>query len=386
MNKKNLLTAFILLGATVMVQAQTPAPQEPSIFDGPNGALGILAFMLLVAILSVVGVLRKLTNNPEYFVKLRKMKSSTDSKTLGLLLLFSGAASIANAQSALEPATYPKFLSDPNTVWLLVLDLALILVFIYVTRVLMKTISMLMPEKAKAEQEEEVTAESKIFNALVDIVPIEREDEILMDHEYDGIRELDNNLPPWWVYLFYATIIWGFVYLGYIYLSPFGQSQDEEYLAEVAQAEVDKAAYLATMKSQVDENTVVYLSDASELKAGKAIFMELCQVCHAPDGGGGVGPNLTDKYWLHGGSVQDVFSVIKYGVAAKGMISWESQLRPAQMAQVASYVISLQGTTPADPKEPQGELFEPTDAAPADAPPTEDSEMNGEEEVSASAS
>jgi cytochrome c oxidase cbb3-type subunit 3 len=385
MNKKIILTAFILLGTTLMVQAQTPAPQEPSMFDGPNGALGILAFMLLVAILSVVGVLRKLTNNPEYFVKLRKMKSSSESKTLGLLLLFTGAASIANAQSALEPATYPKFLSDPNTVWLLALDLALILVFIYVTRVLMKTISLLMPEKAKVEQEE-VTAESKIFNALVDIVPIEREDEILMDHEYDGIRELDNNLPPWWVYLFYATIIWGFAYLGYIYLSPFGQSQDEEYLAEVAQAEVDKAAYLATMKSQVDENTVTYLTDASELKAGKAIYMELCQVCHAPDGGGGVGPNLTDKYWLHGGSVQNVFSVIKYGVAAKGMISWESQLRPAQMAQVASYVMSLQGTTPAAPKEPQGELYVPADAAPVDTAPTEDAEMSAEGEVSASAS
>lgn len=382
MNKKNILTAFFLLGATVFVQAQAPAPQEPSFFDGPNGALGIVALLLLVAILSVVGVLRKLTNNPDYFVKLRKMKSSAESKTLGLLLLFSGAATAANAEpSAVEPAVFPEFLSDPNTVWLLAVNFILLFVFAYVIRVLFRTISMLMPETA-VEEKVEVTAESKIFNALVDIVPIEREDEILMDHDYDGIRELDNNLPPWWVYMFYATIVWGFIYLGYIYLSPYGQSQAEEYIAEVEQAEVDKQAYLATMKSQVDENTVTYLTDASDLKAGKAIYMELCQVCHAPDGGGGVGPNFTDKYWIHGGSVKDVFSTVKYGVPAKGMISWESQLRPSQMAQVSSYVLSLEGTTAAAPKEPQGELYEATDAEPTESAPAEETETEGEVEES----
>lgn len=106
----------------------------------------------------------------------------------------------------------------------------------------------------------------------------------------------------------------------------------------------------------IDENSVTLLTDKAGVGAGMKIFQEKCTACHGAEGGGAVGPNLTDDFWLHGGSVQDVFKVIKYGVPEKGMISWEKQLSPTDIQKVASFVLSLKGTKPANAKEPQGEL------------------------------
>ena len=128
----------------------------------------------------------------------------------------------------------------------------------------------------------------------------------------------------------------------------------------MAEAEVQKAEYLKNAANLVDETNVTLLTEESRVLSGKAIFTKNCAVCHAPDGGGGVGPNLTDTYWLHGGSISDVFSTIKYGVPAKGMIPWKDQLKASEMQEVASFILSLQGTTPANPKEPQGEEYAPT--------------------------
>src|SRR5690606_11672795 len=133
--------------------------------------------------------------------------------------------------------------------------------------------------------------------------------------------------------------------------------QIEEFQIEMAQAEKEKAQYLATQDEMVDETTVTLLLDPSDLEAGKKLFNTNCVLCHMEDMGGGIGPNLVDEYWIHGGSVKDVFSVIKYGVREKGMVPWKDDLSPKQIAQVASYILSMQGTTPANPKEPQGELY-----------------------------
>ncbi|MFA0964899.1 cbb3-type cytochrome c oxidase N-terminal domain-containing protein [Roseivirga sp. BDSF3-8] len=218
------------------------------------------------------------------------------------------------------------------------------------------------PEGALAESEAEETSFWQRFNTKFnDAVPLEREEEVLTDHEYDGIHELDNNLPPWWKYMFYATIVFAVGYLASFHMFGLMDSQAEAFEVEMLEAELSRKAYLASAANLIDETNVALMTDEAGLEAGKTLYLQHCMPCHAKDGGGGVGPNLTDPYWLHGGTIHDVFSTVKYGVQEKGMISWESILTPQQMQEVSSYVISLQGTEPANPKEPQGKMVAPVE-------------------------
>ncbi|GAL76144.1 cytochrome c oxidase subunit CcoP [Nonlabens ulvanivorans] len=226
-----------------------------------------------------------------------------------------------------------------------------------------------------ARKEQEFAGIKKTYAKMLGSKPIEDEGEIELDHNYDGIRELDNNLPPWWVYLFYATILFGVVYLTKYHVFDIAPDQAEEYLQEVAVAEKEIVEYKKTAKNLIDVNTVTLLTDASDLKAGKSIFQDNCIACHKADGGGGIGPNLTDRHWILGGGIKNVFNTISEGGRdGKGMVSWKADLSPSEMAQVASYVMSFQGTTPAEPKEAEGEIWEdpdaPKDVAPA-APETQ---------------
>ncbi|SHI95166.1 cytochrome c oxidase cbb3-type subunit 3 [Mesonia phycicola] len=210
----------------------------------------------------------------------------------------------------------------------------------------------------------------KTYKKLVDTKPIEQEGEIILDHDYDGIRELDNNLPPWWIYGFYASIVFAAVYLLRFHVFN-DYNQIQEYEAEVVEAKIAIAEYKKTAKNLVDINTVELLTEPGDLAAGKNIFQTNCAACHKADGGGGIGPNLTDKYWLLGGGIKNVFrTVTEGGRSGKGMVAWEQTLKPVERAQVASYVLSLQGTTPAEPKEPQGELW----VEEGDAPEAENTE------------
>jgi cytochrome c oxidase cbb3-type subunit 3 len=186
---------------------------------------------------------------------------------------------------------------------------------------------------------------------------IEKERDILMDHNYDGIQELDNSLPPWWKYGFMLTILVGIIYMYRYHVAHTGRSQEEEYVAEMQQGEEDKAAYLAHSANNVDETNVKLLTDALAVGAGREVFQKNCVACHLADGGGSVGPNLTDDYWIHGGGIVDIFKTVKYGWQEKGMKSWKDDLSPNQMQQVASYIKSLKGTHPASPKAPQGDLY-----------------------------
>ncbi|MDC8001301.1 cbb3-type cytochrome c oxidase N-terminal domain-containing protein [Aequorivita todarodis] len=201
------------------------------------------------------------------------------------------------------------------------------------------------------------------YKEMLDAKPVAKEQEIVLDHNYDGIRELDNNLPPWWVYMFYATIIFAVVYLVRYHIFD-GTNQTEEYEIEVAQAKLEVAEFKKNNKDLIDAETVEQLTDPSDIAAGKTIFTENCVACHKDSGGGGIGPNLTDDYWILGGGIKNIFHTISEGGrAGKGMIAWKTDLKPNEMAQVASYVMTLHGTNPADGKEPEGDIWKDENAA-----------------------
>lgn len=200
----------------------------------------------------------------------------------------------------------------------------------------------------------------KLYDFLAGLKPMEQEANLLMkDHKYDDIYELDNGMPPWLKLLFYATILFAIVYMGYFHIYSDGRIMHNEYSTEVQEANLVKEQRLALSKNKVDETNVIALVDASSINAGKALYNQFCFPCHGKQGEGGVGPNLTDAYWIHGGAVTDIFKTIKYGVAEKGMIAWKDQLKPIEMQTLTSYILTLQGTKPANSKQPEGELYVP---------------------------
>jgi cytochrome c oxidase cbb3-type subunit 3 len=197
----------------------------------------------------------------------------------------------------------------------------------------------------------------KLMVKLTKTESLDNEDQLLLDHDYDGIKELDNNLPPWWVYLFYACIIFGVVYM--VRFEVLGaDNQEMELKKEVAQAKIDIAEYMKTAPDMMDEKTVTLLTDPADLAAGKEIFTTNCAACHRADAGGQIGPNLTDDKWILGGGIKNVFhTLVNGGRDGKGMISWKGTLKPKEMQKVASYILSLKGSNPPDPKAPEGEVW-----------------------------
>ncbi|MCF6280106.1 MAG: c-type cytochrome [Flavobacteriaceae bacterium] len=212
-------------------------------------------------------------------------------------------------------------------------------------------------EKQAYQLKNEKSWFSKTYKNLLGSKPIEKEHEIILDHDYDGIKELDNSLPPWWVYSFYATIIFAVFYM-FKYEVFDGPNQYQELEAEYAEAKIAIEEYKKTAKNLVDYNSVELLTDASDLSKGKAIYEANCVACHKADGGGGIGPNLTDENWILGGGIKNVFKVVSEGGRdGKGMIAWKSSLKPVEIAQVSSYLLQFQGTTPATPKEAEGTIW-----------------------------
>ena len=269
----------------------------------------------------------------------------------------------------------PAFITYPTMMFgFMALILLLLIAIAFIVQAIENVMYNTLDEEAKLryleakEQKWEWTWGKKMYNKMLGSKPIESEEEIILDHNYDGIRELDNNLPPWWVYLFYASIVFGVVYLARFHVFN-DYDQDLEYEQEVAAAQLEIEAYKKTAKGLVDANTVEFLTDASDISAGKGIFESNCVACHMADGGGGIGPNLTDQNWILGGGIKNVFNTISEGGRdGKGMIAWKQNLKPAEIAQVASYVLSFQGTTPANPKAPEGDIWVDPNAPAKEAP------------------
>lgn len=216
-------------------------------------------------------------------------------------------------------------------------------------------------QPARTEGEEEPSLWQRFLVIANNRADEDKEADIMLDHNYDGIRELDNHLPPWWKWLFYITIIWGAIYLIGHHFTGWFPLQEEEYEIAMADANADKQARQAANKEAggFDEAALVYTDNADIIASGEKIYArKACNSCHGNLGEGNtIGPNLTDNYWLHGGGIKDVFTTIKKGVPDKGMIAWESQLSPSDIRDVATFILSLQGSKPANAKDPQGKLY-----------------------------
>jgi len=196
-----------------------------------------------------------------------------------------------------------------------------------------------------------------LMQSLTKSTPIENEGQLLLDHDYDGIKELDNNLPPWWVYLFYGCIVFAAIYLVRFEIMG-GDDQEMELKKEMAKAKIEVAEYMKTAPDMMDEKSVTLLTDAASLAEGKEIFTSNCAACHRADGGGQIGPNLTDDQWILGGGIKILFHTITNGGRdGKGMIAWKGTLKPKEIQKVSSYIISLEGSNPKDPKASEGEVW-----------------------------
>lgn len=215
-------------------------------------------------------------------------------------------------------------------------------------------------EKRRLELEGDYTEnppKPSLLTRIMGLRPMSDEKELVMEHTFDGIAELDNPTPAWFMVLFYGTIIFAVVYLLSYHVFGWAPLQEEEYAIELRQAEEAKTAMLmkpGNVSNQINENNVELIDNPGELKTAAILFKSSCAPCHGENGQGIVGPNLTDAYWLHGGTVKDIFKTIKYGVPDKGMIAWEKTIRPKQIAELTSYILSLQGSNPPEAKVPQG--------------------------------
>jgi cytochrome c oxidase cbb3-type subunit III len=315
----------------------------------------------------------------------RKAKKDESSQVKGKVIVASSIALlIADTATAQGGAPNTSFWTDPFNhpmlpvyLTLTFLGITVLLVFFTMTY-LVKVIKLLLhqreverAEKAGVKYVAPPSMFAKFWQDINDVVPVEKEQDIDLGHSYDGIRELDNHLPPWWKGLFYGCIVWGIGYMIVYHITDSFPLSLDEYKNELTAADESARILRASKPAEViDENSLSYTADADLIAKGKVVFVSNnCGSCHRADGGGStIGPNLTDPYWIHGGNIKNIYTTINNGVVEKGMPAWGKVMGAADVRNVAFYIMSLQGSNPKDAKGPQGELDKPAEVtAPADS-------------------
>jgi cytochrome c oxidase cbb3-type subunit 3 len=347
MNKKIKIKALsfftTMLISCVALAQDTTKVEEASISGFEFMMIGIAAVLLLaVALLGLT------------YVKLVKYKLEKLDKALLIAILLTALPILTQAQDVAAPVNEASAMSVNMLVMGGVIFLEL-LAAVFLLFKINSLINIINPSPSEAKEPFFSFSTPDFWDKFNASTAIEKEKDIMLDHDYDGIKELDNNLPPWWLYSFYVSIVWAFLYMGYYHVFG-GPSSIDTYQEEMELAKAEKEAHMLLAKNNVDENSVE-MAEGAALTDGKQIYTANCAACHGANGEGGVGPNMTDDYWLHGGDLKAVFTSVKYGIPAMGMKAWESDLTPVQMQNVSSYIMTLKGTNPANPKEPQGELI-----------------------------
>jgi cytochrome c oxidase cbb3-type subunit III len=369
-NKQWLKGAIVLALSTVVLSSKSFAagPPQPSEL---NNSLAIVLLTVMIGLLLAIGLLAYVVRGAAelYVEKLKEAKQKATSEaakvvTVIALCLLSSVAFSQDGTTAAKAAEAPakalvnygglSAMSFYTMVGIIVLEL---IVLISLALQLKSFLAKEKPVVVVEEVEEKESVLAKWWSKMNSFKPVHEEVDMDLGHDYDGIRELDNKLPPWWLYGFYICVIFAGIYLYRFHVSHSAPSSEQEYQIAMAQADAEKEEYLKSAANKVDENSVALVTDAAGLAEGKKLFGANCSPCHGANAQGVVGPNLTDDYWLHGGGVKNVFKTIKYGVQEKGMKSWKDDFSPVQIAELASFIKSLHGTKPAGAKDPQGELY-----------------------------
>lgn len=365
----------------VPVAAAPPVSADGSVADNikyvPNYRENLRLFywllgstlVLLMSIILLSGSITSFLKSDFFLEKIAAKKNEKDSgnlKPLAMLAVVFGVISWTNSSLAMSMSTAEEAANDVpwlkiesvDLYMMVIINLVLVGVLLYLRSTFKSFVRMVQPEVEKTPAEIAAAkpakkAIKKLNVILNDIVPIEEESKILMDHEYDGIQELDNNLPPWWVWMFWATIIFSFFYMFHYHVFNTGDLQVAEYNKEIKQSKKEIDEYLSKMAMNVDETNATVLEDEAALASGKALYTANCVMCHNPNGEGNIGPNLTDEFWIHGNDVKNIFGIIKHG-NSNGMPEHASKLNPIQIQELSSYVLSMPFTKG---KEPQGDKY-----------------------------
>ncbi|MFT3904043.1 MAG: cbb3-type cytochrome c oxidase N-terminal domain-containing protein [Niabella sp.] len=364
---------LLMIGSVTGVWAQdaapTPAPASGGFVFDVNTVLALVVIFLFFIIAVLGFTLQSAMELYKDKKKKEKESSGTAMKAMVMIGLLCLTSFTVMAQAAPDAAAAVKEATFSNSkllryllLFIIVLEFIAILYFVKWIKFFTGIEEM---QQAKDKKGFFSSSFSKWWTKVNKLKPIEEEASLDVGHSYDGIHELDNATPPWFTVAFIASIIFGLGYLWRYHVAESAPDQYQEYENSVTEAKMKLEAYMKSQGDQVDETNVVMLG-ASDIDAGKTLFAANCSVCHGDKGQGGVGPNLTDDYWLHGGKINDIFKTIKLGVVEKGMQSWKDVFSGNQIAQLSSYIKTLHGTNPPGGKEPQGEVFK-EEAAPAAA-------------------
>ena len=355
-NGLSFLIALLISSASVAqdaaVSGTTPTSNYNQLAIILISIMGLLAFViwLLGRVLSVLG--------KEVITKTKIAKTLPIVFLVGLLTTgLNSSAQVAHTVAANTVYNYGGLSAFTFYILLAVLLTEVIIIFFLTFLIKSFSAELLPAKKAIAAKESKFNLWwIKLNKKLTRAVPVEKEADVMLNHDYDGIRELDNALPPWWKYGFYLTIGVAIIYLLNFEVLGYGKNPSQEYNDEMAKASITHEIYEANNKDKIDENNVP-MADAQGLALAREIFTAKCFACHGKLGEGGAGPNLTDKYWLHKGSLNDIYHTIKNGYPEKGMQSWATEYSPKEISYIASFVKTLQGTNPPNAKGPQGDLY-----------------------------
>lgn len=266
----------------------------------------------------------------------------------------------AGLEFFIDSGDRPAFIKYPMvSLFLGVFMFLLIAIEMVISAVDRITYQLLSEEQKKQLKEVQTLSitESKWYKSLTRSKAIEEEADVLLDHDYDGIKELDNVLPPWWVYLFYGCIVFAFIYLVRFHVVG-DYDQKQEYEIAMAEAAKEHEEYLKTAPDLINVDNVELLTDAASISEGKKIFDANCVACHGANLQGGIGPNLTDANWINGGGVKNIFKIISSGSTTNPVMApWKEVIKGSDIQKVASYIISLKGSNPSDAKAPEGDVW-----------------------------
>lgn len=339
------ISAFVVFLLSSLRAAAQDRPEPPSELSNP---VAIVLLTVVIGLFIAIVILGNAVMASMDIYRERMKKAAKGTLTVLILL---GATQAIGQTTSISGLSRTSFYMLTTVI---ALEITIIISLLFTLRILVGI------ERKKRIKKVKAVVPGKPVVSWMDklndtkSVDADSEADVDMGHDYDGIRELNNPTPPWWRYGFYCSILFAVIYMWRFQIVHSGPSQLEELAMEEKIATAEKAEYLKNAANNIDEKSVKLLTDAADLTAAQKLFAASCAPCHGPQGQGVVGPNLTDDYWLHGGKINDVFSTIKYGVPDKGMKAWKDDFSPKQLAQLASYIKSIKGSNPPNPKEKQG--------------------------------